>query len=122
MDQDCPKCGLVNPASALHCDCGYDFTTGRVARSDANPHDPTNRAELGLTLAQVGLRNMRLGPLICAAGVGVTLLTWALSWVTGFYLIAWGAVVFGAARFFRGLGQYRRGRQAYNGASGSERC
>lgn len=21
----CPHCGLVNPASALRCDCGYDF-------------------------------------------------------------------------------------------------
>ncbi len=23
----CPKCGLVNPESAAHCDCGYDFTS-----------------------------------------------------------------------------------------------
>jgi hypothetical protein len=22
---DCPKCGLVNPASDQICDCGYDF-------------------------------------------------------------------------------------------------
>ena len=22
---DCPKCGLVNPATARRCDCGYDF-------------------------------------------------------------------------------------------------
>jgi hypothetical protein len=22
---DCPKCGLINPPSAEHCDCGFDF-------------------------------------------------------------------------------------------------
>ena len=27
----CPKCRLINPDSALLCDCGYDFRTG-VAR------------------------------------------------------------------------------------------
>ena len=24
----CPNCRLVNPAEALRCDCGYDFSTG----------------------------------------------------------------------------------------------
>ncbi len=26
----CPKCGLINPDSALKCDCGYNFTTGEI--------------------------------------------------------------------------------------------
>lgn len=26
----CPNCKLLNPRSALICDCGYDFQTGRV--------------------------------------------------------------------------------------------
>ncbi len=25
---NCPKCTLTNPATALKCDCGYDFSTG----------------------------------------------------------------------------------------------
>jgi len=29
----CPKCGLINPDSALRCDCGYDFAVGRVKES-----------------------------------------------------------------------------------------
>lgn len=26
--QTCPRCGLLNPATAEVCDCGYDFRTG----------------------------------------------------------------------------------------------
>ena len=24
----CPNCRLINPESAMRCDCGYDFVTG----------------------------------------------------------------------------------------------
>jgi|RhiMetdeSRZDD1v2_1073273.scaffolds.fasta_scaffold1471616_1 hypothetical protein len=33
MAQDCPHCGLTSPPGAQRCDCGYDFTVGRVADS-----------------------------------------------------------------------------------------
>ncbi len=26
----CPRCGLTNPATAIQCDCGYDFHTGAM--------------------------------------------------------------------------------------------
>jgi hypothetical protein len=29
----CPKCGLINPETALRCDCGYDFATHSVKQS-----------------------------------------------------------------------------------------
>jgi hypothetical protein len=42
----CPKCGLINPESALWCDCGYDFKTGIVRAKcprcgQINPGTPT---------------------------------------------------------------------------------
>lgn len=27
---DCPRCGLINRSTALRCDCGYDFASGRA--------------------------------------------------------------------------------------------
>jgi len=30
---DCPTCRLTNPADALHCDCGYDFTTNAASET-----------------------------------------------------------------------------------------
>ncbi len=29
----CPRCKLINPDSALRCDCGWDFSTGTVMAS-----------------------------------------------------------------------------------------
>jgi hypothetical protein len=29
---DCPRCGLINPATASRCDCGYDFQTRTIER------------------------------------------------------------------------------------------
>jgi hypothetical protein len=66
---------------------------------------------------------MMIGGFICLVGLALTLLTLAASEVTGFYLFAWGAIVFGAAQFVRGVLQLRNERRlagsARNAAPGT---
>ena len=99
MPRDCPVCGLVNPDTAPACDCGYSFlhagTVGRVQ------------------LAAVARRNMLVGGFLCLAGLLVTLLTLAVSGVTGFSVVAWGAIVFGALQFIRGVMQRARQQRSW---------
>ncbi len=39
----CRNCGLINPESALRCDCGYDFVTQIVMVSYVPGHDSPRR-------------------------------------------------------------------------------
>ncbi|MCE9579733.1 MAG: hypothetical protein K8W52_41830 [Deltaproteobacteria bacterium] len=59
------------------------------------------------TAAQLAAQaEMRSGALICAIGILITSVTYsnaAHSAHGGTYVMAWGPIVFGAARFFRGL-------------------
>jgi len=53
-----------------------------------------------------GSRNMVIGGLICVVGLVITIATYsAASEGGGRYVVAWGAIIFGAVRFFRGLSQ-----------------
>ena len=37
----CPTCGLANPATALKCDCGYDFPTSQPSDTPGWPVETT---------------------------------------------------------------------------------
>jgi len=53
-----------------------------------------------------GRRHMIVGGIVCAVGITVTAATYsAASEGGGNYVVAWGAIVFGAIQFFRGLAQ-----------------
>src|SRR5262245_3303052 len=43
----CPNCGLVNPGTAIRCDCGYDFTSGTVKDSHTPQTSDASLASLG---------------------------------------------------------------------------
>lgn len=111
MVKNCPKCGLANPDSAQRCDCGFDFESHRVEKSFANPSDKTNRAELGLTLSQVGKRNIRIGLIVFFVGIIASILISTFYKGVGIIIFISGSVIYGIIQFFRGFGQYRRGRR-----------
>lgn len=55
---------------------------------------------------EAGKKNMIFGALWCIGGILVTALTYqAASSGGGSYVVAWGAIVFGAIQFFRGVAQ-----------------
>jgi len=57
---------------------------------------------------KAGEKNMLFGALWCIGGIVVTALTYqaaASSPAGGHYIVTWGAIIFGAIQFFRGLAQ-----------------
>lgn len=48
---ECPKCGLINPQTAVRCDCGYDFTSGRATAAGYGKQHPTLAQRLGISCA-----------------------------------------------------------------------
>ncbi len=52
--KDCPQCGLVNPSSAIMCDCGYSFQTGST-----HFVCPNCRANQGLHLVEPAQNELR---------------------------------------------------------------
>jgi len=52
-----------------------------------------------------GRKNMLYGALWCIGGIVITAVTYTSARPGGTYLVTWGAIVFGAIQFFRGLMQ-----------------
>src|SRR2546422_1467195 len=60
----CPRCGLLNPPTAIRCDCGYDFPTESVKASYVSK-DNLPLADLGQRWAGQVLDSLiAYGPLI----------------------------------------------------------
>lgn len=54
---------------------------------------------------EAGNKNMLYGALWCIGGLLVTFLTYWAASGGGTYVVAWGAVIFGAIQFFKGVFQ-----------------
>lgn len=52
---------------------------------------------------EAGKKNMLYGALWCIGGIVVTAATYSAAPGGGTYVVAWGAIVFGAIQFFHGL-------------------
>jgi hypothetical protein len=44
----CPKCKLENPSDAIRCDCGYDFSSGKIKESYLHQSHKFKKAGTGL--------------------------------------------------------------------------
>lgn len=79
---------------------------GLDARSAATVVDRVKQVEASATQA-AARRNLMWGAMLCFVGIVVTVITYrmATNWGGGTYVVAWGAVLFGAVRFVRGLFQ-----------------
>ena len=60
-------------------------------------------------IREAGKKNMLYGALWCTGGIVVTVVTYSTASGGGTYFVAWGAIVFGAIQFIRGLMQSGEG-------------
>jgi hypothetical protein len=76
----CPRCTLISPDTATHCDCGFDFASSLAEEQvevkarvwEAAWGVPTGLVVLGMAIAlSVGTRYLYLG--LALAGVGLVM-------------------------------------------------
>jgi len=117
MSRQCPRCSLFSPPGAVRCDCGHDFQTGKMEPSFVMADVIQKAGGAAKLLEQTGRSNMRTGAILFWLGAGFTVLTYLAGSIRpesqgggGFFLF-WGALVFGALQFLRGVDQRRKGRR-----------
>ena len=76
-------------------------------QEEAQKHDPIY-AKMHAGLPQgssggAGGADMAIGATICVIGIVITAATYSAASGGGTYVVAWGAIIFGAVRFFKGL-------------------
>ena len=100
--KNCVYCGRENAGDATVChECGTPLTAPQSDSHESQTQVSDNPA------VAVAEKRMLRGALWCGGGILVTVITYlaaASSSGGGTYFIAWGAIVFGAIEFFRGLG------------------
>jgi hypothetical protein len=122
MSQKCPNCRLINPDSALRCDCGYDFNEGVIKQSHLQAAESQKAASKFQELVDatggvdeafktIGKRNIFQGAAWLIGASSLTIVTYVVTGTIAlqlnpvrFALI--GAFVIGITQFIRGLVQY----------------
>jgi hypothetical protein len=121
----CPACQKKVDATAApeskadpEPQAAHGVATGATQREvDPALFAPPSRVADALERARMhagngsGVQNMLYGSLWCIGGLAVTAVTYQIAAEDGggHYLLAWGAILFGAIQFLRGLGQWSRG-------------
>jgi predicted RNA-binding Zn-ribbon protein involved in translation (DUF1610 family) len=101
----CPKCGEYINTHMTECRFCHAPVNAQEAQTAATQLNKANQVE---EAHSDGPRNMILGGLFCVGGILVTAITYsaaASNPTGGRYFVAWGAILFGAIQFFKGLFQ-----------------
>ncbi len=99
MANKCPSCGLINPAEAERCDCGYDFVNQVQRRGPSGQGEACPHGGVKLGLIGRGIRLIIGG--FAAAALGIMLYAQAarfdLAWyhplpafLLALVLLGWG--------------------------------
>jgi hypothetical protein len=103
----CGYCGKEYPDEVTVCPIDDEPLGPRGLQSALPPgqgHVPASQPDSTEAYRAAADRNMLVGGLWCVGGIVVTWVTYsAASSGGGSYVVAWGAIIFGALRFFRGL-------------------
>ncbi len=83
-----------------------ELVAGGLTKEDAAAVVRQMRQAQSKEKQEAGRKNMLYGALWCIGGLAVTFFSYQSATTGGGkYVIAWGAVIFGAIQFFQGLGQ-----------------
>lgn len=94
----CSNCNLMNPEMAATCDCGRSFLDGSMTTPQNDPRsvDHERRAYAN--------RQLVWGVVLLGIGIVVTAATYgSASQSGGSYIIAYGPMIVGVIKIFRGL-------------------
>ena len=94
----CPRCTLLNPDTALICDCGFAFTTSNRGTVEVELSAARRRAK----------RRIIQGLLLAGGALTFSVISVIAARPGGIFVIAHGAVVVGVAMMGRGLSTLRR--------------
>lgn len=117
MSQTCPRCRLISPPSAMRCDCGYDFATGKMESSYVLA-DAARRPDGG-QIGRTAQHDVKTGAIILVLCVVFSAVIFA---VTGRVGIAVLPAIGGIVTFTRGRQQQRALREIRESANGSTRA
>lgn len=91
----------VSPSQVIQ-----ELVAGGLPKEDATTVVRQMRQAQSKAKQEAGRKNMLYGALWCIGGLAVTFFSYqSATNGGGKYVIAWGAVIFGAIQFFQGLGQ-----------------